>query len=249
MTKTDPNQIYIDKRWGLFLGQFNDNILHQHYALQISVVSEGNIELMDENNNKTYYQSCFINSNVKHQFSSDSTALIILINPLSCIGYHLHSRFRNSNISTLNKEFEVLTTYLSNYIHKQLSFEALIRNVGDTLEAFKCECELGSHFTDDRIYRAIQFLEQSFHRVVSLKEVATYSHLSETRFLHLFKEKTSLTFRRYQLWNKLIKSIAHLPKQSITETAHQFGFTDSSHYSRTFKETFGLNPKNLASLK
>ncbi|WP_409050310.1 helix-turn-helix domain-containing protein [Sphingobacterium sp. 2149] len=85
--------------------------------------------------------------------------------------------------------------------------------------------------------------------MVSLKEIANICFLSETRFLHLFKEKTNLNFRRYQLWNKLIKSLPYLKEHSITDTAYQFGFTDSSHYSRTFKETFGLTPKFLSSLK
>jgi AraC-like DNA-binding protein len=68
-------------------------------------------------------------------------------------------------------------------------------------------------------------------------------HLSPTRFLHLFKEKTNLNFRRYQLWNKVVKSLPYLIKNSITETAYTFGFSDSSHYTRTFIETFGVTPK------
>jgi AraC-like DNA-binding protein len=40
-----------------------------------------------------------------------------------------------------------------------------------------------------------------------------------------------------------VKSLPHLTKNSITDTAYTFGFTDSSHYAKTFKETFGVNPK------
>lgn len=79
-----------------------------------------------------------------------------------------------------------------------------------------------------------------------LPTIAEYCHLSPTRFLHLFKERTNLSFRRYQLWNKLVKSLPYLEKNSVTDTAYAFGFSDNSHYTRTFIETFGVTPKFLS---
>jgi AraC-like DNA-binding protein len=232
--------------WGLFAGHFSDNVLHRHYAMQISVVSKGNFEIIDEDDDKMYFQSCVINSHVKHRFKSESSALIIFINPVSCIGHQLYNTYSHAKISGLNKELMQLSDSFSAYMSQDMSFADLVTKVGNTLMDLKCECELGAQFADNRMYKAIQYLEQEFDRVVSLKEIASYCHLSETRFLHLFKEKTNVHFRRYQLWNKLIKSLPYLITHSITETAHQFGFTDSSHYTRTFKETFGLNPKFMA---
>lgn len=229
--------------WGLFIGRFNDNVLHRHYALQISVASLGTFEITDENNNQTFHKNCFINSNVRHQFRSNEMSLIILINPISSIGHQLYNKFRNTQIASLNEDLKRLSDIFTDYLRNDLNFAELIKNISNYLVDFKCECELENHFADDRIYKAIQHLEQNFDRIVSLEEIAAFCFLSETRFLHLFKEKTNLNFRRYQLWNKLIKSLPYLKNHSITETAHQFGFTDSSHYTRTFKETFGLNPK------
>jgi len=100
-----------------------------------------------------------------------------------------------------------------------------------------------NHFTDERIKKAIKYLEINFDRVISVKEIAEKCFLSESRFLHLFKENTGITYRKVQQWNKVSKSFSMLRNQSLTETAHQFGFTDSAHYSKVFKETFGFNPK------
>lgn len=243
MNSTAQNKIHIDGMWGLFIGQFNDNVLHRHYALQISVTSQGEFEITDENNNRTSYKACFINSNVRHQFSSNETSLIILINPISSIGHQLYNKFKNTQITSSNEVLKRLSDIFTGYLRNDLNFAELIKNISDYLVVFKCECEQENHFSDDRIYKAIQYLEQNFDRIVSLEEISRFCFLSETRFLHLFKEKTNLNFRRYQLWNKLIKSLPYLKKHSISETAHQLGFTDSSHYTRTFKETFGLNPK------
>ena len=111
------------------------------------------------------------------------------------------------------------------------------------MSEYKCSCEIENHIKDDRIIRVLEFFEENFDRVYSLEEIAKMMHLSPSRFIHLFKEKTGLSFRRYQLWNKIIRSLPYLVTSTITNTAHTFGFTDSSHYSRTFKETFGVTPK------
>lgn len=249
MNNTAQNKIHIEETVGIFVGQFSDNILHKHYALQISIASQDKFEIIEENSNKSSYSTCFINSNIKHQFKNNETSLIILINPISSIGHQLHNRFKNVQITSLNEDFEQLAEIFTDYLQCNSDFTNLINSINNYFINFKCQCELKNHFKDERIYKSIQYLEQNFDRVVSLEEIADICFLSKTRFLHLFKEKTSLNFRRYQLWNKLIKSLPYLKTHSITETAHQFGFTDSSHYNRTFKQTFGLSPKFLSSLK
>lgn len=249
MNDTAQNKIYIEKTMGVFVGQFNDNVSHKHFALQISVASQGKFKITDAKDNQNSYSTCFINSNVLHQFKSNETSLIILINPISSIGHQLYNKYRNIKITSLDEDFEQLVEIFADYLQNDSDFINLTNKINNYFVNFRCECELKNHFEDERIYKAIQYLEQNFDRIVSLKEIANICFLSETRFLHLFKEKTNLNFRRYQLWNKLIKSLPYLKEHSITDTAHQFGFTDSSHYSRTFKETFGLTPKFLSSLK
>lgn len=243
------HKIHIDKMWGLFIGQFDDNVLHHHYALQICAVSIGKFKLTDETGKETFYTSCFINSNVGHQLKCLETSLIILINPLSSIGQNLYNSYSHIQIEKLTPNLEHLSGVFFNYLKKELTFSELIETIRTSLTNLTCTSKQYHDFEDLRISKAIGYLEQHVDRIVSLKEIAAYCSLSETRFLHLFKEKTRLSFRGYQRWNKLIKSIPHLKTHSITETAHQFGFTDSSHYTRTFKTTFGLSPKILKSLE
>lgn len=245
MTDTSKNKIYIDHMWGLFTGRFDDNVLHKHYALQISMASRGSFEITDENHKQTSYETCFINSNVQHRFKSEEACLILLINPISRIGHQLYHKYNNAKIICLEEDLKELHGIFRDYAGSNLTFADLVKSTRKYLEHYTCT----DYLADKRIYNAIQYLEQNFDRIVSLEEISGFSCLSETRFLHLFKEKTNLNFRRYQLWNKLIKSLPYLQTHSITETAHECGFSDSSHYSRTFKETFGLSPKFLLPLK
>lgn len=249
MSKTIQNTIHIQASWGLFIGLFDDNVLHKHYALQISIASHQKFTITDAHNIQTTFNACYINSNVPHQFKCSQTSFILLINPISSVGHQLCNSYKGTSVSGLDEKLKPLSDAFHTYLSDEISFAGFTEYIDTILTDFKCQCELENHVEDERIYKAIQYLEKNFDRNVSLKEIAGYCFLSETRFLHLFKEKTNLNFRRYQIWNKLIKSLPFLATQSITETAHQFGFTDSSHYNRTFKETFGLTPKFLSQLK
>ena len=138
---------------------------------------------------------------------------------------------------------EQLINNLSKLKANEIDFKIFCLSVAKMLNQYKCDCEVKNHPKDDRIVRVLDFIETNFDKVYSVEEIAELCYLSPSRFLHLFKEKTGLNFRRYQLWNKTVKSLPYLVANSITDTAHTFGFTDSSHYTRTFKETFGVNPK------
>ncbi len=242
-------KIYIDKNWGLFFGELNDNVLHQHYALQISISSDTAFLITDDKNRQQQFSACFINSNVPHQLINREATFVLLINPISSLGHQLYLRYENQTIANTENDLGDLKKIVAAFFTKELSFEELIQKTSQYLFDFQCKCAADNHFSDDRILNSIYYLEQNYDRIVSLEEIAATCFLSRTRFLHLFKEKTNINYRRYQRWNKLVKSLPYLSTHSITETAHLLGFTDSAHYSRTFKETFGLSPKFLTTLK
>ena len=249
MNYTTQNKIHIEKDIGIFIGKFSDNVSHKHYALQISIALDDKFVIVDENKHINSFEVCLINSNVEHQFSSDQNCLIILINPLSELGHLLYTKYKNTPIVSLDQQLQQLVAAYRDYCKVDCDFQRLIHRINDYFLNFQCQCELENHLEDQRIYKAIGYLEQNTKRIVSLEEIANVCFVSPGRFLHLFKESTQLNFRRYQLWNRLIESLPYLKTNNITQTAHKFGFTDSSHYSKTFKQTFGLSPKFLLSVK
>ena len=237
---------YFDKNFGLFIGELIENTPHKHYALQLSVSVKVNMFLLVNGNSEISGKAFFINSKVEHKLISKSNQLTILINPLSSIGHQLHLKFGNTEFLLLKNKLSVeLTEVLNQFESKEFMFEHLCESVSQILFRYQCNCESENHLGDDRIIKAIKYLDDNLEKVLSLEVVSGHVHLSPTRFLHLFKEKTNLNFRRYQLWSKLIKSLPYLTKHSVLDTAYAFGFSDSSHYTRTFKETFGVTPKFL----
>ncbi len=237
------NKIYFENNWGFFIGQFEGNLSHKHYAVQISVSLNSEIILTEKNGEVSEFKNCLIKSNVTHQLSCETEHLLLLFYPTSSIGHYL-SQLSNNEITDFNYTIlKQLKKCSLDFLKGETDFKSVISEISNLLKIFTCECEKENHYKDERIKKAIIYLETNFDRVIPLKEIAEMRFLSESRFLHLFKESTEITYRKVQQWNKVSKSFEMLKNQSLTETAYQFGFTDSSHYSKVFKETFGFNPK------
>jgi AraC-like DNA-binding protein len=67
--------------------------------------------------------------------------------------------------------------------------------------------------------------------------------LSQSHFLRLFTEETGTTFRRYQQWARLMHAAkGMLAGHDLTRCAVDAGFASLSHYSDTFRRTFGITP-------
>lgn len=94
---------------------------------------------------------------------------------------------------------------------------------------------------DERIAEAIDLIDDLETKRVAAGELAEAFSLSESRFLHLFKDELKMTVRKYLLWRRTIDGACKVIEgSSITESAHEAGFTDSAHFARTFKQMFGF---------
>jgi AraC-like DNA-binding protein len=81
---------------------------------------------------------------------------------------------------------------------------------------------------------------------VSLADAAAHVGLSTGRARHLFVEETGLPFRTYLLWRRLMRAAELFSVgSSLTDAAHNAGFSDSSHLSRTFRRMFGIAADSL----
>lgn len=80
---------------------------------------------------------------------------------------------------------------------------------------------------------------------VRREELAALVHLSPTRFSHWFVEQTGLPLRSYAKWLRLTQAVRYLAcGQPMTIAAHESGFSDSAHFSRTFRSLLGIDPSS-----
>lgn len=80
----------------------------------------------------------------------------------------------------------------------------------------------------------------------SAADLAALAGLSRSRFLHLFRDHTGTSFRRYRLWLRMLRAAELLPhRPDLTTAAIDAGFASSSHFSDAFHAMFGLRPRHL----
>ncbi|WP_020409136.1 helix-turn-helix transcriptional regulator [Hahella ganghwensis] len=80
-------------------------------------------------------------------------------------------------------------------------------------------------------------------------EVADELAISESRFLHLFREQMGVAWRPYLLWRRLICALMAMQMGAkATDAAYRAGFSDSAHLSRSFRQNFGMSIREASRL-
>lgn len=99
---------------------------------------------------------------------------------------------------------------------------------------------------DPRIELAAKQVRDDPAAAVPAAELAASVGVSESRFLHLFRQEIGSSLRRYRLWCRLMRAGAGLAAgQNLTTAAADAGFASPSHLADRFKTTFGLSATQL----
>ncbi len=99
---------------------------------------------------------------------------------------------------------------------------------------------------DPRIAAAARRIRDDPAATSSSRELAVEAGLSESRFLHLFRDELGTSLRRYRLWVRLTHAgTAIAAGDNLTTAAMKAGFASPSHLADRFKTTFGLSASQL----
>lgn len=102
---------------------------------------------------------------------------------------------------------------------------------------------------DPRVAAVVARAGQDREAEVTLADAAAVAGLSASRLSHLFVEQTGLSFKTYRLWIRLTRAVRLMAGGlTLTAAAHEAGFSDSAHFSRTFRRMFGIAPASLTLL-
>lgn len=91
-----------------------------------------------------------------------------------------------------------------------------------------------------------EYLLENLAQPVRLEDLSQLCRLSPTQFQRHFKAKMGLT--PYAWLSRLrLEHGLKLLKTGVcgTKVAHQIGFYDQAHFSKTFKSTYGISPSKL----
>lgn len=109
---------------------------------------------------------------------------------------------------------------------------------------------IGAQPMDARVDVVASWLWAQVPNRVDLTFLANLCGLSKSRLAHLFTDEMGISIRQYLLWVKMrLAAEMFVGKYSLAHVAHEIGFSDSAHLSRTFTRYFALTPSYLANDK
>jgi AraC-like DNA-binding protein len=97
---------------------------------------------------------------------------------------------------------------------------------------------------DPRIEYVASFIQENYHRKLTLTEMASVVNLSRWRLCHLFKEGMHTSPQRFLTWVRLEQARRLLATEFLTvkEVMNQVGMSDASAFARSFKTAYGVTP-------
>lgn len=224
-------RIYHQDFFFIILGALKKVPSHSHNAVQIFINTEGTQEIKVEGQ-ILIDPVIFIDKNIKHEvIRSDKKQISILIDGDSDLAKHLSHLF-------LIKKKDSFEQQLFNYNDLE-SPQNIKRELYKLLQTKGCDFCLP---TDNRIIKVKELIDNDNEKKLSIKLLAEYVGLSQSRLAHVFKDEVGIPIRKYLLWKRLISAFRIVINgKNITYAAYQSGFSDSAHLSRTFKSNFGIN--------
>ena len=103
---------------------------------------------------------------------------------------------------------------------------------------------------ETRLLQAKQFIEAHLHEPdLSVEMIANALHFSK-RHLHTLFQSNNSTVTRY-IWQQRLQKCAHDLKdlrqvnRTISNIALSWGFTSTAHFSRLFRQNYGLSPREF----
>ena len=106
---------------------------------------------------------------------------------------------------------------------------------------------LPSRTVDPRIAQVLERIRRDPSSQALAQDCAEQVHLSFSRFLHLFKSEVGASFRSFRTWKRARSLLHYVVDQSttLTDVALGAGYPDSTHFSHSIRQVYGLKPKDI----
>jgi AraC family transcriptional regulator len=240
-------RIYFWQSGSLWIGQGRGRSeWHVHHAHQIALALDGEFRFRtDRRGDWTRFEAAIVASHCPHEFELDGATMAhLFVEPESAEGRLLSSRFGALGISALPQPAaREAAEMLSQAWRTNADADAMKAVARAALAKLAGTSEAATREVDARVARALEYLRARLRAPVSLADAAGVATLSPSRFRHLFVRETGTSFRAYLLWLRINVAIeAAMAGATWTAAAHESGFADSSHLTRTHKRMFGIEP-------
>lgn len=216
----------------IFRGHVGPNNPHSHWAAQLTIALEGELEFEAGQSGRRHARAVFLSSKVKHQLFSGYVCSIyfdpLTVSPLKALG-------EASGEDWVVLEEDDLPVPL-----RELSASSDLRALlgSDLLTGTEPGSAMDARFRE--VVAAITAQLRAGDDP-DRDALAQQVNLSPSRFSHWFVEQAGIPLRSYKKWLKLRMAMdALLDGVNPMDAAMHAGFSDLPHMSRAFAESFGL---------
>ena len=219
---------------------------HAHHAVQIVISLGGRFRLWlaDKELAAPYVA---VAPDALHRFDARGDYAILFVEPESRAGRAIiAATFASGDLCALPASiFDALSAQLASLGRTPSPSPDELVSIGqDLIDGLVGNHPLG--LIDARIHAIVDWVAQERDLPTTLDAAARLTGLSSSRLSHLFVEQTGLSFKTYRLWIRLTRAVRLMTEGlTLTAVAHEAGFSDSAHFSRTFRRMFGIAPANL----
>lgn len=214
---------------------------HAHHAIQITFLLDGRFEVGAGSENLAG-PVVAIASDAPHTFRAHGAVAFLFVDPESAAGCALTAQlFADRTAANFDSAEALAALDALKQCFSAGAGEAELLRLGREIVPTLPAAAVDAALPDPRVVRMMAFAAQNLEDKVTLPSAAAHINLSEGRARHLFAAHTGLPFKTYILWLRIERAVQlYGSGHSLTEAAHQAGFADSAHFSRTFRRTFGL---------
>ena len=233
----------------IFVGTAGVLPAHAHQAIQICFLFEGCIRLRPSDEDPWLdYDLGIVPSQHAHAMDGSRThyGATLFVEPETREGRALAERYLSNGIANVGRApVDSTVRDLRNAVLERRGRVAIV-TLARRLVQQLTEHSGPSVTSDDRIVRAVKYVNRHLAAPLTLKQVAAVAHLSPSRFRHLFAEQTGMGLRQYILWRRFVSVWEHrMNGASLSAAAHTAGFADSAHLARTSRRMIGIPPSLL----
>jgi len=242
------SRLYLWKQRTFYIGPILDPVQFSQGAASFAVSLGGTIQFSSKQlKEEVSCRSILIPPGTEIECNSGTAPVAICM--LDALGNDYSSLLplMQNNVQNIaygiKKEDSYIEAFTEHFYHEQPPED--IYQCLDTLIPLYHQ-ENRHHNVDPRIAKVIDLIQENINDNLSIEILAGNVELSVPRLTQLFRLQTGVPIRRYRLWHRLFCSMADLTKNgSLTSSAIDAGFSDASHFNRTFKSMFGMTPTNL----
>lgn len=102
-----------------------------------------------------------------------------------------------------------------------------------------------SKLRDFYLKEAISYIEMNFQNDISVEDIAAVCGLNRSYFGKIFKEAVGKSPQEFLMNYRMIKAteLLRLTKLSVQNIGNAVGYPNALHFSRAFKNTYGVSPR------